>query len=266
VLTDTHCHLDFTHYDPDREPVLERAWAAGLSTILVPGIDLSSSQDAVSLTRSQPRVFAAVGVHPNSALGWDEHNLQSLETLATQPKVVAIGEIGLDYYRDRAPKDHQIQVFQQQLELATWLKLPVVIHTRNTSSDDHTCMQDVIRIVSTFAPHFEFPGVFHSYSGNEAEAEQLIALGFYFGVTGPVTYKSAEVLRRVVAAIPLDRLLIETDGPFLTPHPFRGKRNEPAYVRYIAEKISEVHDCTLEAVAEQTSANARQLFRWREVD
>jgi TatD DNase family protein len=264
VLTDTHCHLDFNHYEKDLPGVLDRAWEAGLNRILVPGVDLWSSRAAIKVSESDHRINTAVGVHPNSALTWNEGSYRALIQLTHHPKVVAVGEIGLDYYRDRAPKPIQREVFQAQLELAERKELPVVIHTRNASSTDRNCIQDLIDILIAWKPTLRHPGVVHSYSGNEDEAERLLALGYYLGVTGPITYKNASGLRKVIASIPLERLLIETDGPFLTPHPHRGKRNEPAYVQYIANKISEVHQCPLQSVVEKTSLNAATLFRWNE--
>jgi TatD DNase family protein len=262
MFTDTHCHLDFQDFDPDRDQVLERAWEAGVEHVLNPGIDILTSQVAVQLSKTYRKVFAAVGIHPNSSQSWDAGTLDILEYLATRPQVVAIGEIGLDYYRDRAPLSHQKQVLIAQLGLAERLNLPVVIHTRNKDLKERACITDLIAILSEWKTNLAHPGVVHSYSGNEIEAQQILALGFYIGITGPVTYRNADTLREVVASIPLDRLLIETDGPFLTPHPYRGKRNEPANVRYIAEKISEVHQQPLKVVAEQTTKNARALFQW----
>jgi TatD DNase family protein len=262
MFTDTHCHLDFQDFDHDRDKVLERACEAGLEHVLNPGIDIRTSQMAVQLSDTYPQVYAAVGIHPNSSLSWDASALGSLEDLVAHPKVVAIGEIGLDYYRDRAPRAHQKQVFIAQLELAGRLNLPVVIHTRNHDPQDRACLTDLIAILSEWKTNLTYPGVVHSYSGNVIEAQKILVLGFFIGITGPVTYKNASVLREVVASIPLDRLLIETDSPFLTPHPYRGKRNEPAFVRYIAEKISEIHQQPLKVVAEQTTENARTLFQW----
>ena len=275
-LTDTHCHLDFKAFDNDRSGVLARAWEAGLERILVPGVDLASSRAAVRLAQAHPRVYAAVGVHPNSSLTWDEQTLGELERLAAHPKVAAIGEIGLDHYRDRSPHHLQRRVFREQLNLAGRLALPVVVHTRNSSPQDRACISDVIHILAEWCaklradPRSEslaiHPGVAHSFSGNEAEAQQLLKLGFFIGITGPVTFKNAVELREVMASIPLERLLIETDGPFLTPHPYRGKRNEPAYVRFVVEKIGEVHNQPPNIVAAKTTANAGRLFQWREVD
>ncbi len=257
-LTDTHCHLDFNDFEQDRAAVLARAWEAGLERILIPGVDLASSRVALALAESHPRLFAAIGVHPSSAATWDRRTLAALEALAAHPKVVAIGEIGLDYYRDRAPRPLQRQVFGEQLALARRLHLPVVVHTRNASESSRGCTADSLQMLS------ESPGegVLHSFSGNQAEAAAALALGFSLGFTGPVTFKTAEALRQVAASIPLERLLIETDSPFLTPHPHRGKRNEPAFVRYVAEKLAEIHNQPTSVVAEQTTANARRLFHW----
>jgi len=264
VLTDTHCHLYFDSYDEDRAAVLARAWEAGVERILVPGIDLESSRAAIALAEEFPQVYAAVGIHPNSATTWDTATLDALTQLAAHPKVVAIGEIGLDYYRDRAPRDLQHQVLREQVSLAGRLNLPIVVHTRNQSPEQRACLQDALQILVEFRSllPIERPGVVHSFSGNQAETQRALEAGFYIGCTGPVTFKSAHELRRVVASVPLDRLLIETDGPFLTPRPYRGKRNEPAFVAYVAEKIGQIFDTPLDEINQATAANARRLFQW----
>ncbi len=258
ILTDTHCHLDFRDYDKDRPLVLARAWEVGIERILIPGIDLQSSRSAIRLAERYDEIYAAVGMHPNSAQKWDAHNLGLLDEMAAHPKVVAIGEIGLDYYRDRTPHPLQKRVFREQLELARQQNLPVVVHTRNTSNEDRTCITEALEILA----ESQVSGVLHSFSGNLMEAKRTLDLGFFIGITGPVTYKNAAELREIVSAVPLDRLLIETDSPFLTPAPNRGKRNEPAFVRLVAEKISEIHNQPLKVVAEITAANARRLFQW----
>ncbi len=262
MYTDTHCHLDFNHFDRDRGAVLRRARECGLKRLLVPGIDLESSQAAIKLAAQQPEIYAAVGMHPNSSSGWREENLESLRRLASHQKVVAIGEVGLDYYRDRAPKPHQREVFEAQLALARALLLPVIIHVRNASPSDRACIADLISILTGWEPGGEWQGVVHSFSGDETEARTLIDLGLYIGITGPVTYKNATGLQKLAAALPLDRLLIETDSPFLTPHPYRGQRNEPAYVVKVAEKISSLRQVPLQMIAQHTTANAAQLFGW----
>ncbi len=263
ALTDTHSHLDFEVFDEDRDEVLERAWAAGLERILIPGIDLRATADILELIAGAPNLYAAAGVHPNSAMTWDENSRQVLLELAQNPKVVAIGEIGLDYYRDWAPKSIQIPVFTAQLDLARELNLPVIIHNREATDD-------LLEILSVWHANLvksgtelaDRPGVLHSFSGNYDQARQAIALGFFIGLTGPVTFKNAPVLQDLVAQIPLDRLLIETDSPFLSPHPLRGRRNEPGNVRLIAEKIADLQKCPPAEVGRVTTANAERLFGW----
>ncbi len=266
-LTDTHCHLYFNDYDEDRPAVLERAWEAGLEHILVPGIDLETSRAALMLAEAHPAVYAAVGVHPNSALSWQADTLEALRQLAAHPRVVAIGEIGLDYYRQHAPHALQREVFRQQVRLAAQAGLPVVVHVRNAGPGERACLADVLQILQELRPELpdEGPGVIHSFSGNPQEAARALDLGFYLGFTGPVTFKKAEDLRQVVAGVPLERILIETDGPFLAPHPHRGRRNEPAYVRYIAETIGQVLGKPVGMIADATAQNAARLFRWRKL-
>lgn len=267
-LVDSHCHLYFENYNKDRQSVLTRAWEAGVERILVPGIDLVTSQAAIDLAGEHAGVYAAIGVHPNSATTWDSDTLEALTMMAEHPKVVAIGEIGLDYYRKRAPRSLQKRIFREQVSLAGQVNLPVVIHTRNTSPDDGTCFADIIGIIKDQRDELskENPGVFHSFLESEPEAQLALELGFYLGITGPVTFKNAKQVRLVVDSTPLDKMLIETDGPFLAPHPFRGKRNEPAHVYYVAEKIGQLLGQSPKAIAEATTANAGLLFRWRNSD
>lgn len=259
TLTDTHCHLDFDDYNQDRSSVLARAWEQGLSRILIPGIDLQSSTSAIELAESHPQIYAAVGVHPTSANKWESRTIGFLDEMTSRPKVVAIGEIGLDYYHDWTSPKLQIRIFTDQLILAQHSNLPVIIHTRNANPENRSCIEETLDILADR----QVVGVLHSFSGNVAEAERAVALGFFIGITGPVTFNNAIELQKVVASVPLDRLLIETDSPFLTPTPHRGKRNEPANVRYIAERIGKIHNKSLDDVAEITAANARRLFHWR---
>ena len=269
-LTDTHCHLNFDRYHGDLDAVLDRSRAAGLQRILVPAIDLESSREILTLVEKYPLLFAAVGVHPNSGRSWNNKSLTGLRNLADHPRVVAIGEIGLDYYRDRTPRDLQKEILQDQLDLALETNLPAVLHVRNQSEEDRACIEDLLTILEKWVanakppirdrPHK--PGVIHSFSGNMQESKQALRLGFFLGITGPVTYRNAGTLREVVKAAPMDRLLIETDGPFLSPQEKRGKRNEPAHVCYIVDKISEVIGQPVDRVAEQTTANAAALFMW----
>lgn len=263
MLADTHCHLNFAAFDGDRAQVLARAWEAGVERLLNPGIDLISSQDAVELAGSNSQVYAAVGVHPNSALTWEGDTQAQLRTLATSPKVVAIGEIGLDYYRDRAPRELQRLVFQEQIDLASELGLPVIIHNRQATEDTFKILVDWhAGLVAAGSSLAERPGVLHSYSDREEPALRAIDMGFYIGFSGPVTFHNARDLQRVAGALPLDRMLIETDAPFLTPHPYRGKRNEPAHVTLVAKKITELHNNKFSKIARVTTANATRLFHW----
>jgi len=269
-LTDTHCHLNFHKYKEDLPEVLERARSTGLSRILVPALDLESCCEILTLVESDPMLFAAVGIHPNSGVSWDSNTLDSLREIADHPKVVAIGEIGLDYYRDRTPRDLQKEILIEQLGLALEMDLPVILHVRNTSEEDRACIEDLLSIledwVASAAPPFSernhSPGVVHSFSGNLKESQRARKAGFYIGITGPVTFKTADQLRNVVKEIEISRLLVETDGPFLAPQPYRGKRNEPAHVRHIVDKISEVKGLPFEVVARQTAENAACLFQW----
>jgi TatD DNase family protein len=287
VLSDTHCHLDFPKFDSDRADVIARAQAAGVDRILIPGIDVESSQRAISVAETQPILFAAIGVHPTEAGNvqtFERVNaLRKLANLHFNPspdgsgtkgegKVKAIGEIGLDYYWNSAPHDVQQKVLIDQLNLAGELNLPVVIHMREKGdAEDGDCAADLINILEDWAtrlqrdrsPLVDRPGVLHSFSGSITTAHRAIALGFYIGITGPITYKNAESKREVVRSLPLEKILIETDAPYLAPVPQRGKRNEPAFVSHIADKIAEVKHINREQVCEATSANADRLFAWR---
>lgn len=271
LLTDTHCHLDLEKFDADRHEVIDRALAAGLTRILIPGITLKSSLSIVKLAESHPSLFAAVGVHPNDSITWDPQTIPALRELATSLKVAAVGEIGLDYYWDSAPRDHQQKVLKEQLDLAAELQLPVVLHAREKDdAPDGDCARDLIQILEDWAgrlrvdmsPLAERPGVLHSFSGSRQTAERALALNFYVGVTGPITYKNAEERQQVIASVPMNRLLVETDAPYLTPVPRRGERNEPAFVKFTLEKLALLHSMTPDQAAEQTTSNAARLFAW----
>ena len=263
ILTDTHCHLDFNIFDLDRDDVIERAVDAGVARILIPGIDLASSRSAIQLAETHELIYAAVGIHPNEAERWDKETNKTLRRLAKSHKVVAIGEIGLDYYRERARHDRQKESFLRQLDLAAEFCLPVIIHNRDATSDmlPILCMWQE-QLALTNNPLATRPGVLHSFSGDEFEAKTAMVHNFLIGVDGPITYQKADNLRRVIAMVPVEYILVETDSPFLTPHPFRCKRNEPGYVMYTVEKISELKNLPIEAVAGQTSANAGRIFQW----
>lgn len=250
VLVDTHAHLTDPQFEADRSAVLQRAAAAGVIIITV-GIDIATSIGAVELARQHDGVFAAVGVHPNDALGWTAQGIVALRRLSRQPKVVAIGETGLDWYRDHAPRAMQREAFAAHLTLAEETGLPVIVHNRQ--ADD-----DVLAMVRA-APGVR--GVLHAFAGDWPLAEAALSTGWYVSFGGPLTYKNAQRTRAVALATPLERLLIETDCPYLPPVPHRGQRNEPSYVRRVAEELVGLHGCTLEQMAQQTTSNATALFR-----
>lgn len=257
-LIDTHCHLDFEMYDADRPQVLERAASAGVVRILNPAIDAVTGAGILELAEAHPAIYAAVGIHPNSTADYQPGDLAPIEAQSEHPRAVAIGEIGLDYYRDWSPPAQQRIAFEAQLELAARRGLPVIIHNREASAD-------VLAVLKAWVaglpePLRARPGVLHSFSAPWHDAELALELGFYIGFTGPVTYKKANDLRQVAERVPLDRLLVETDGPFLPPQPYRGQRNEPAFVRFVAERIAALHGITPGELAEATTRNALALF------
>ena len=273
MLTDTHCHLDFNKYDEDRQAVLQRAIEAGVRRILIPGLDLESSHAAIRLADSHPNVYAAVGFHPTDLDKFSERAFTEIKNLAKHAKVAAIGEIGIDYYwvAEREERGFQHEALRRQLEFAASIEKPVIIHMREEKDAWFgQASIDLLRILGEWhrdlrtanPPLAEKPGVLHSFNGNLETAQKAMELNFLIGVTGPVTYKNAEEKRQIIKQIPLTKLLIETDAPFLTPVPHRGKRNEPAFVAYIADKIAEIHSTTRERVAQMTAMNAAHLFGW----
>lgn len=254
-LVDSHCHLDFNRFDDDRDAVVARAAAAGVTRIVVPTIDLDNCAAVLALSERYDGVFAAVGVHPNSSAEWQPTDIDHIRTLAQHPKVVAIGEIGVDYYWDKSPKTTQHTAFAAQMALAAELDLPVIVHNREASEDTVALMA-----ASPLAGR-ERAGVLHSFSAEAHIARRALDLGFYIGFTGPLTYKKADDLRQIAQTVPLDRILIETDAPFLAPHPYRGKRNEPAYVVAVADRLAALHNLSLDRIAAITTANAERLFQ-----
>jgi TatD DNase family protein len=248
---DTHCHLNLPHFDADGGEVVARALAAGVTRVIVPGTDLATSRRAVALAEHYPAVWAAVGVHPNDAASFGPGDLADLRRLAVHPRVVAIGEIGLDLYWKTLPLEHQQAVFIAQLQLASELGKPVIVHDREA----HAAVMEALR-----AHRPPAGAVLHAFSGDGAMAEAAIADGFYLGVDGPLTYKNSQALRAIFAAVPMERILLETDAPYLTPQPYRGRRNEPAYVRYVGETLAAIRQMTLEEVAQATTTNAARLF------
>ncbi len=254
MLIDTHCHLNFDRFDDDRDAMIERALAAGVEAMIVPATDLDNCADVIALTERYDAVYCAVGVHPNSSANWHEDDIETVRAFAQHDKVVAIGEIGLDYYWDKSPKAVQQAAFVAQMQLADELDLPVIIHNRESS-------EDVISLMWA-SPLVDKPnaGVVHSFSAPALIAKKALDLGFYLGFTGPITYKKATELRSIASEVPIDRLLIETDAPFLSPTPKRGKRNEPAYVAYVADRLAALHQMPIEEFGRITTNNARRLF------
>lgn len=259
-MVDTHCHLNFESYQEDRDSVVQRAIDAGVTRIIIPAIDAQTSAEALTLADVYKGVYATVGIHPNDTADFATARINALRKLATHPKVVAVGEIGLDYYWDKSPKHKQREAFEAQLALAAELNLPVIIHDRDAHDDVITILESW---VAALPPTHARIGVLHSCSAPLAITERALAMGFYLGFTGPLTFKKAEDLRAVAAATPLDRLLVETDGPFLTPEPYRGKRNEPAYIPYIVARLAAVHSLTPDEMAAHTTQNAERLFGLR---
>lgn len=273
MLTDTHCHLDFNKFDDDREAVIQRSMETGIARILIPGLDLESSQAAVKLAETYSNIYAAVGFHPTDLDKFSEKAFEEIKKLVDHAKVVAVGEIGIDYYwvKEREERAFQMETLRKQLAFAASVNKPVIIHMREEGDAWFgQASIDLLQILREWYKTLtaenhglaEKPGVLHSFNGNLETAQKAIELNFYIGVTGPVTYKNAEEKRQIIRQLPLERLLIETDSPFLTPVPHRGKRNEPAFVAYIADKIAEIHMTTREQVAEITTASAARLFGW----
>ncbi len=260
-LADTHCHLMLEAFAGDLEAVLVRAREAGVRRILVPGIDLQSSRQAVQLAERHPELYAAVGLHPHDAHHWEAKTASQLRSLAQHPKVVAIGEIGLDYYRDLSPRPQQRSAFAAQLKLAAELGLPVVVHNRQAMEDLLPTLFEWARSLSAAGAQSP-PGVLHAFSGDQEQALQAIEAGFLLGIAGPLTFRNAHLRRTITSGLPQDHLVLETDAPYLAPHPHRGRRNEPAYVRLIADSLAKVMETSLASIAKVTSQNASRIFGW----
>ncbi len=251
MFIDTHSHLNFEVFDADRAAVIQRAKEAEVEKIVVASVDLESSARAVDLAEVYPPLYAAVGVHPQDAEKFSEEQIPQFLQWAEHPKVVAIGELGIDYYRDYNPRELQIQVFERFVRLAKETGLPIIVHNREAD-------EDVLAVLSK--PDFsDVRGVFHCFSSDLAYAEKVLNLGYFISFTGIVTFKNSNA-RDVLRELPLDRLLVETDAPLLAPVPHRGKRNEPAFVRLVAQEFTRVKGLSLEKVAEITTQNALRLF------
>ncbi|EIT84198.1 Mg-dependent DNAse [Fictibacillus macauensis ZFHKF-1] len=251
-MFDTHTHLNAEQFQEDVEAVIQRAQDEGVTHMVVVGFDRPTITGAMKLADTYDFIYAAVGWHPVDAIDMTEEDLQWIEDLAAHPKVVAIGEMGLDYHWDKSPHDVQKRVFRQQIQLAKRVKLPIIIHNREAT-------QDVVDILRSEGAA-EVGGIMHCYSGSVEVAQECLDMNFYISLGGPVTFKNAKKPKEVAKEVPLDRLLIETDCPYLAPHPLRGKRNEPAYVKYVAETVAELREMPLEELIEHTTANAKRLF------
>ena len=252
MLFDTHVHVNAEQFNEDLDDVIERAKEAGVNNMVVVGFDQPTIIRAMELIETYDFMYAAVGWHPVDAIDMTEKDLHWIEELSNHPKVVAIGEMGLDYHWDKSPKDVQMEVFRKQIRLAKKVGLPIIIHNREATAD-------IVNILKEEAAS-EVGGIMHCFSGSAETALECINMNFYISLGGPVTFKNAKKPKEVAAAVPLDRLLIETDCPYLAPHPYRGKRNEPSYVKLVAEQIAEIKQLTIEEVSQATTENAKKLF------
>ncbi len=252
TLIDTHAHVASSAFDEDRREVLQRARDAGVSEILCIGDTLDSSRAAIQLAEGESGLWATAGIHPHYAGEADPDFERLLKELLACPRVVAVGEVGLDYHYDFAPREVQQEVFRRQIRIALEAGMPLVIHNRKAD-------EDVIAILQEEEAQ-QVGGVFHCFWGDQALAEKALELGFYIGVGGPVTFKKSDALRQVLKAIPRERLLVETDAPYLAPVPYRGRRNEPAYVVETAKHLAALLEMELDELADVTTQNARRLF------
>lgn len=253
TLVDTHAHLAAPEFDDDREAVIERAREAGVSSIVVVGFDLPTSRQAVALAERHAGLVAAIGVHPNDAHHLGTAEKAALAAMAANPVVVAIGETGLDFYRNRAPREVQLEAFRWHLELARERRLPVIVHDREAHAE-------ALAVLQQRAAGDQLCGVMHCFSGNEEFMESVLALGMHISLGGPVTYPNARGLLEIAQRVPLDRLLLETDCPWLAPVPHRGQRNESAYVQFVARRVAERRGLSEGEIGATTSSNARALF------
>lgn len=251
-LIDSHAHLDDDRFDNDRTEIINKLKGEGIELVLNPGADLATSKKAVKLADEYSLIYAAVGCHPHDSRYMDDETMNEFRELSKNEKVIAVGEIGLDYYYDNSDRETQKIWFREQIRLANELDMPYIVHDR----DAH---EDLFKIMKEEAGS-NTRGILHCYSGSVEMAKEFIKLGFYISLAGPVTFKKAKTPKMVAKEIPLDKLLIETDSPYLTPEPYRGKRNEPAFVRYVAEEIANIRNVPLDVIVESTNKNFKALF------
>ncbi len=254
MLIDSHAHLDVEEFSQDLDEVIDRAKQEKIENIITVGVDLQSSIRAVEIANKYEGIYAGVGFHPHNAKRAKEEHMKELVSLASDKKVVAWGEIGLDFFKNYSPVDLQKKIFEEQLRIAAELDLPVIIHDRNAH-------EEVFSILEKMTKKYKLRGVIHCFSGDTELAKRFIQIGFYISIPGTVTYKKASKIRRVVSEIPLEHMLIETDCPFLTPYQRRGQRNEPAFVRFVAQEISLIKGLNFDSVSEKISDNTKKLFR-----
>ncbi|WHX25531.1 TatD family hydrolase [Virgibacillus halodenitrificans] len=253
MLFDTHVHLNARQFEEDRTDTIQRAFDAGVQHMVVVGFDRETIPLAIEIAEDYDTIYAAVGWHPVDAIDMTDEDLQWIEELSSHPKVVAIGEMGLDYHWDKSPANIQKDVFRKQIQLAKKVNMPIIIHNREAT-------EDIVKILQEENAK-EVGGIMHCYNDSVDYVQACLDMNFYISLGGPVTFKNAPLPKEVAAQVPLDRLLIETDAPFLAPHPNRGKRNEPAYVELVAEKIAEIRGISFEEVGKITTENARNLFK-----
>lgn len=257
VLFDTHCHLNVDAFEEDVEETIERAKELGVSKFAVVGFDTETIKNSLELSQAHPEIYSIIGWHPTEAGSYSPDIQESLIQLLGQDKVVAMGEMGLDYYWNTSPKEVQEKVFRQQIQIAKDLKLPISIHMRDAIEDTYRILKE--EDVSSIG------GIMHSYSGDVDYMKRFLDLGMHISLSGVVTFKKAVEVHEVAKVVPLDRLLIETDAPYLAPVPYRGKRNEPGYVRYVAERVAELREMDFEELANVTMTNAKRLFRLEDI-
>ncbi|MBG9206971.1 TatD family hydrolase [Mammaliicoccus sciuri] len=253
MLIDTHVHLNADQYDEDLQEVIDRALEEGIDRMFVVGFDTNTIERTMNLIDQYDFIYGIIGWHPVDAIDCTEERLQWIEELSKHPKIIGIGEMGLDYHWDKSPKDIQKEVFRKQIALAKRVQLPIIIHNREATQD---CV-DILKEENAS----EVGGIMHSFSGSNEIADEILKMNFYISLGGPVTFKNAKQPKEVAQHVPLDRLLVETDAPYLSPHPYRGKRNEPARVKLVAEQIAELRGISYEEVCKATTENAERLFK-----
>lgn len=257
-FVDTHCHLNVNDFDSDFDQVLERAHQNGIQTILVPGFDLDSSRKAVELSEKYVEIYAAVGIHPNTADQWNEESEKEIIQLCKTHKVVAIGEIGLDFYHNTVSPEIQNVALIEQLNIAADRNLPVLLHSRRAVKELISCLFQYFNAANSIP----IKGIFHAFEGDLEETNEIIRSGFYLGVAGHLTFKRNESLRKIIESVPVNSIVLETDAPYLSPEPHRGERNEPANIIKIASICSQIMNLNMEELSSITTYNAGNLFHW----